>query len=349
MPPESNVRSHQPLFDLNALPQPISIGIGGPLSSLLSALSGYHPRLSFWVLCPLWGMMALLLVLLCPVLLPIYLLAMLQRYYRRQRQSIMAVPVQERAKDVHEENCTEDSAIEHLVDPKVLYDESKEQELELDACAHMGEYLAQLHLWESVRHHFGFLLAVLLGYYMTLVAVYFAVSNASYKAMQIYMEAARKNQVLQIATPEQLTYANHMTTIFTIAGVIIIFALVLCFALTFIRLLPYKKIAATCLLLVLKNLPGLALLTAIFYAMILLIERYYAHFRIIAVEAMIRGVDYFDPTLPFIILRLYVGAVLLMSFALSLSMGLHLLPASFRTSKSKDSGRYEPPPKSPLL
>ena len=93
------------------------------------------------------------------------------------------------------------------------------------------------------------------------------------------------------------------------------------------------------------------MLTALFYAIILIMERYYAHLRIIAVEAMIRGSEYFDPSVPFIVLRLYVGAVLFMTLALTLGMSLHVIPQNFRGkfTNSKGMPRYEPPPKGPLV
>lgn len=356
MSPETKAPSMRGLVDLTSLPVPKSTGIGGPLSALVSAVSGYHPHLSFWILCPLWGMLALVLVLFCPVLLPLYLLAMLQRHYQKAAAK-GTLSLGDAAEESHASaagsaesgNAEPSEAEEHLVAPEVLYDAAGELKSERSAWARMVEALGQLKLWESIKQHFGFLLALLLGYYFVLVALYFGVSNASYRAMQIYMEAARKHKVLQIATPEQMTYANQMSTIFTIAGIVLIVALVVCFALTFIRLLPFKNVAASCGSLVLKNLPGLAMLTALFYAIILIMERYYAHFRIIAVEAMIRGVEYFDPALPFMVLRLYVGAVLLMSLALSLCMGLHLLPNTFSSQKDQDGGRYTPPPKSPLI
>lgn len=67
----SSVPSQTALHCLS-LPEPVSVGIGGPLSALLAAMTGYHKRVSFWVLFPLWGMLAFVLVLLCPVLLPIF-------------------------------------------------------------------------------------------------------------------------------------------------------------------------------------------------------------------------------------------------------------------------------------
>lgn len=374
----SSVPSQTALHCLS-LPEPVSVGIGGPLSALLAAMTGYHKRVSFWVLFPLWGMLAFVLVLLCPVLLPIFLLYMMQRRVRRMPVVANATPdpkdestaaettetstssadmTASSAEDVSvatEPKVVDDKDFgggqEHLVSPEVIYDETKARDQELSAQACMDSFLRQLNLTQSIKSHIGLLLGVLLGYYLVWGAVYFWSSTAAYRAMQAYMEAARQNQVLQIATPEQLAYANHMTAIFTIAGVVLVLSLVVSFALTFLGILQYRRIAWQLVLLIGKNLPGLAMLTALFYAIILIMERYYAHLRIIAVEAMIRGTEYFDPSVPFIVLRLYVGAVLLMALALTVGMSLHVIPQNFRGNFTKKQGipRYEPPPKGPLV
>lgn len=366
------------LKDLS-LPEPVSVGIGGPLSALLAAMIGYHKSVSFWVLFPLWGMLAVVLVLLCPVLLPIYLLFMMQRRVCRlpvvtdaasadsafKAESSKADP-STRADDMTTGSSEDAPAAtgpqtvddkgfgdgqEHLVSSEVIYDEAKVRDQELSAQARMDSFLRHHNLAQSIKSHIGLLLGVLLGYYLVWGVVYFWSSTAAYRAMQAYMEAARQNHVLQIATPEQLAYANHMTAIFTISGVVLVLALVVSFALTFLGILQYRKIAWQLVLLIGKNLPGLAMLTALFYAIILIMERYYAHLRIIAVEAMIRGSEYFDPSVPFIVLRLYVGAVLLMTLALTLGMSLHVIPQNFRGKFTNSQGmpRYEPPPKGPLV
>ena len=371
----SSVPSQTALHCLS-LPEPVSVGIGGPLSALLAAMTGYHKRVSFWVLFPLWGMLAFVLVLLCPVLLPLYLLYMMQRRVRRMpvEANATAEPKAESLKadtSTSSDDMTASSAKEasvatepeavdnkdlgegqeHLVSPEVIYDEAKVRDRELSAQACMDSCLRQLNLTQSIKNHIGLLLGVLLGYYLVWGVVYFWSSTAAYRAMQAYMEAARQNQVLQIATPEQLAYANHMTAIFTIVGVVLVLSLVVSFALTFLGILQYRRIAWQLVLLIGKNLPGLAMLTALFYAIILIMERYYAHLRIIAVEAMIRGSEYFDPSVPFIVLRLYVGAVLFMTLALTLGMSLHVIPQNFRGkfTNSKGMPRYEPPPKGPLV
>lgn len=366
----------QTALHCSSLPDPVSVGIGGPLSALLAAISGYHKQVSFWVLFPLWGMLAFVLVILCPVLLPLYLLYMMQRRVRRMpvEANATAEPKAESLKadtSTSSDDMTASSAKEasvatepeavdnkdlgegqeHLVSPEVIYDEAKVRDQELSAQACMDSFLRQLNLTQSIKSHIGLLLGVLLGYYLVWGVVYFWSSTAAYRAMQAYMEAARQNQVLQIATPEQLAYANHMTAIFTIVGVVLVLSLVVSFALTFLGILQYRRIAWQLVLLIGKNLPGLAMLTALFYAIILIMERYYAHLRIIAVEAMIRGSEYFDPSVPFIVLRLYVGAVLLMALALTVGMSLHVIPQNFRGkfTNSKGMPRYEPPPKGPLV
>lgn len=47
--------------------KPINVGIGGPLSALLTGLTGVSKSLPWWAVCPLYFVLAAPLILLCPV------------------------------------------------------------------------------------------------------------------------------------------------------------------------------------------------------------------------------------------------------------------------------------------
>ncbi len=64
------------------------------------------------------------------------------------------------------------------------------------------------------------------------------------------------------------------------------------------------------------------------------VERYYAHLRVIAVEAMVLGQSYFDPGMPFIALRLYIVYAFCVAFMFVILMSLNAVPLLHRSNKS---------------
>lgn len=90
--------------------------------------------------------------------------------------------------------------------------------------------------------------------------------------------------------------------------------------------------------LLLKNLPGIAMILALMYGVLMTVERYYAHYRVIAVEAMILGRTYFDPSIWFLLLRGYLVYAFLLSLVLVLIMGCGLLAQSHHSVKPPKHG-----------
>ncbi len=372
---------------------PVSIGIGGPLASLVMALTGYSRVMPWWVLCPVWGMLAVLLVFLCPVLLPLYVLWALQRSCR-QRYALQllaeeteqlyatADALEEKARTAPQEDKDQDSAAaatvttnestsasaaatttttdtkataesteqadssnivddngfgdgkQHLISSQVVFNEAEEKiKLERNY-ERMCLHLARLHLGAEIKSHLGTILLALCGYYAVAVAVFYGVTSASAVALNEYMAKAKENPVLQIATPEQIAYANNMTAIFTIGILVLMVAMLLCFTITTVSVLCMPAVGLRVLMVIIKNLPGFAMILALFYGVVMIMERYYAHFRVIAVEAMIRGTSYFDPSITFIVLRLYVAQALVLTLVLMVLMSLNLLPQRFSSKRS---------------
>ena len=63
-------------------PSPITTGIGGPLAALFTGLTGYSKTLPWYLLCPIYCLISSPLILLLPIILPLYLLHVLSRHYR---------------------------------------------------------------------------------------------------------------------------------------------------------------------------------------------------------------------------------------------------------------------------
>ena len=122
--------------------------------------------------------------------------------------------------------------------------------------------------------------------------------------------------------------------IFTIGILVLMVAMLLCFTITTVSVLCMPAVGLRVLMVIIKNLPGFAMILALFYGVVMIMERYYAHFRVIAVEAMIRGTSYFDPSITFIVLRLYVAQALVLTLVLMVLMSLNLLPQRFSSKRS---------------
>ncbi len=392
-------------------PSPITTGIGGPLAALFTGLSGYSKTLPWFYLCPVYCLVAAPLIMLFPIILPLYLLHVLAARYRlsytkkgafenvlnqgeqyasSSRGAVGAGDdnartvggagtaraaggggVASAARADSAELSDEDKEAQRIAArSKKIEDESKN---ELEALERDHEFvataLARYNTGAFISSHMKTLVLSLLTYYVvfftTFVTAGFAISNA----MMIYVNKAKTSHQLQIATAEQLDYANAVNNIITIAGIVIFVTIMLIFAVVFVsaikgvtasaakseaqqaqaegRAQAAEEIAAqgaaiekvgtlrTALASLLKNLPGLAVLMCILYAIFVVVERYYAHMRITAVEAMVLGQPYFDPGLPFIAIRFYVIYAFCLAFASVILMSLHALPMQHRKAKAQ--------------
>ncbi len=348
------------MFHPRKIVDPISVGLGGPLSCLLSAASGINKCLPFWVLCPLCCIFIAPITILCPVLLPLYLLRALQTRVRdfyglesdgsnaqmgehlaNKADKAIAAAAAAAAdnagkddSDARDANASDTSDVRDERGEREqlkadVYDKERDIKEEQDALHSMGLHVAKLHLGMSIRTHLGSLLCMLLCYYLVALGVYFFSSHYMNKALYRYIDIATSHKVLQIATPEQIEYANSVMVIWTLAGATMVFMALICFVFTLMLVLNYENKAKAAAALILKNLPGFMVIGAIFYAIVVIVERYYAHFRVISVEAMIRDVEYFDPTVPFILLRLYISHVLVVCLVLTVLMAMRIIPRHF--------------------
>ena len=373
-------------------PSPITTGIGGPLAALFTGLTGYSKTLPWYFLCPIYCLIASPLILLLPIILPLYLLHVLSRHYRlthTKKGAFDTVLNKEGTSATKESaNIAANEAVALKAtgktngaavgsDDVLLSDEMKEavnvaertQRIEdevqsdEDAAKRKHEYVAtalsSYNTSAFIAAHMKLLSLSLLSYYTIFFAVFVTAGFAISNAMMIYVEKAKKSQQLQIATTEQLDYANAVNNILTISGIVIFLTLIVIFALIVVAAIKdsINNIAnksgeqgtvstvdgadvasisplKTAFSVLFRNLPGFAVLMSILYAVFVVVERYYAHLRVIAVEAMVLGQSYFDPGMPFIALRLYIVYAFCVAFMFVILMSLNAVPLLHRSNKS---------------
>lgn len=373
-------------------PSPITTGIGGPLAALFTGLTGYSKTLPWYLLCPIYCLIASPLILLLPIILPLYLLHVLSRHYRlthTKKGAFDTVLNKEGTSATKESaNIAANEAVALKAtgktngaavgsDDVLLSDEMKEavnvaertQRIEdevqsdEDAAKRKHEYVAtalsSYNTSAFIAAHMKLLSLSLLSYYTIFFAVFVTAGFAISNAMMIYVEKAKNSKQLQIATTEQLDYANAVNNILTISGIVIFLTLIVIFALIVVAAIKdsINNIAnksgeqgtvstvdgadvasisplKTAFSVLFRNLPGFAVLMSILYAVFVVVERYYAHLRVIAVEAMVLGQSYFDPGMPFIALRLYIVYAFCVAFMFVILMSLNAVPLLHRSNKS---------------
>lgn len=296
-----------------------STGIGGPLLCLVSGLTGWHPKISWAILCPIWCVLCVPLTLLFPPFLPIFVLFALQRFWRKSAQ------------------------------------------LPLSAAALSPVQLrfAGLHLGAILGSRRRLLMGLVILYYLIAFTGGRILDGAMQAALELYIAQAQAHRALQIATLEQLNYSNSVVSYIAIYLVVMVLTIIAIFATTIVaclctkdnsalRVLTFESQPTAVFTLLLKNLPGLVMILALMYGVIMTVERYYAHLRVIAVEAMVLGNEYFDPSIWFLLLRGYLIYAFFISIVLVLLMGAGLLPKSHQSAKLKPDDQGPSPKQGPL-
>lgn len=381
---------------------PVMVGIGGPISAIITGLSGFNKNLPWWCVVPLWCVVGTPLVLICPIMLPLYVLHVLSLRYRKQyskhndfsselKNLDLEDVAREAAKataDTKASSSTNDTMTSRDGKRVLSEDEKAEQEriakrasdLEDEVAfeAKQNQYnhllvahgLAKFNVSASLSKHMGFYGITLLLYYVVVTVALVGAAYAINLAMLDYVEIARGSNRLQIATAEQVAYGQAVVNIISMAGLAILIAVIICFASVCITVL--KDMASSVDLsklglsasskdaasssnganessvnpvqfiglgsawsLFFKNLPGFAVVLAFFYAVFTICERYYANLRMIALEAMVLGNEYFDPSVLFMLIRMYVVFALCVALLMVVLMSLHVIPLSHRDPKSK--------------
>ena len=355
--------------------KPINVGIGGPLSALLTGLTGVSKSLPWWAVCPLYFVLAAPLILLCPVLLPLWLLKTIadskvdeQSYHElsvkeqwedlQVNQTVISKLSQEKESEAKQNNQSDD--IEGIGNKDVnlakvrsaLLDEQVAQEkLRGKLSFHLVSIaLAKLSMADFIKHSYVTLIVSTLVYYCGLVLSFVMSSSLIEEAMARYLSLASERKVLQIATQEQLEYANSVVNIISWAGVFVVLMIISSFAVVIVKAIKFAlsesesesqkaQINGSLFSLVVKtilvNLPGMGVLVAMLYACFINLERYYSHLRMIAMEAMVLGQEYFDPTWLFLGLRCYLIYAFALALAIVLLMSWSIVPITHKRANNK--------------
>ena len=135
--------------------------------------------------------------------------------------------------------------------------------------------------------------------------------------LDIYRSSVQGQQVLQIATPEQLQYANSLTQTYCYVAYVLLLALSLIFTLSMSFKTQLPNAAGSALKGFFSNLPGYLVIITVMIVSFTILERYFAYYKLQAIESIVLDKkEFFDPAWPFLILRIYLSG----AFALALAL-----------------------------
>lgn len=354
---------------------PISVGLGGPFSGLLHALTGIHKILPFWALCPLWCLFFAPLILLFPIIVPIYSICILQMMYRK-RDVYYYLPEEElsdeflesdahiqerRFRNIYLENAPSsqfdsvhglnaDKVLAHGVSAKEKGFSPNSKETELAGKEAMNEAedehkiylhnvvgLIQISIKSNLLHHKHMLVFSQLCYWMLIAVISYGIAYFSFLAFQDYSQSVSSTSYsLQVATPELIAYADKITTIFTTGGMMIWFSMIYFIALALSIAIGSNRPGTTARKFLAKNFLALAVVSCLLCSIGILLERTYSHYVLVAYKDIILGREAINPAYIFLILRALVVYVFTMGLSLCVMMSLRILPLSFK----KDSNNW---------
>lgn len=166
-------------------------------------------------------------------------------------------------------------------------------------------------------------------YWIVLAFTVYGINLLSNLTAERYISSSMQRQVLYTTSQESIDYSNTLITIFTAGCFVVLIAMLFAFVMSLVAatdcLYP-RKVAA---LVILKNLLGFFVIICLMYAVIMLTERTYAHYVLMAYQDIIMGNDYFNPAWLFMVLRIYIIHAFLSCFVLSMMMSLRILPGTF--------------------
>ena len=196
-------------------------------------------------------------------------------------------------------------------------------------------------LFKAINFKLVTILEIIYIFLMYLLLRLFAIKANEY--LQTYIKVASEHAVLQLGTKEQLLYNQNLVNLMAL--------LLIAFLVIFIGLSKYvflKNYQANCALNVsflenlksiaiafFKNLPTYIFFLIGFLMLLEVIESFYARFKLIYLEGYILNQENFDPTILFLVVRLYTlhiafYALLLFSYV---SLGLKS-KITFRRTKT---------------
>lgn len=164
---------------------------------------------------------------------------------------------------------------------------------------------------------FKVFLCIQILYCAVIYALYNLISFKAEQYLNEYTEKALNNQVLQIATPEQIEYARHMSYIFGISAAVFFVLVIVMATLSHINALKCKEITnishsiKVTLVAVMKNLHVYMLIFVLLYVLVMIIENSFAHYKLMYLESVIlKKDDAFNPVYVFLFVRIYVLYIL---------------------------------------
>ena len=154
-------------------------------------------------------------------------------------------------------------------------------------------------------------------YSAVIYAIYSLVSFKAEQYLNEYTAKALNNQVLQIATPEQIEYARHMSYLFGISAAIFFVLVIVMATVSHINSLNCNEIPNNhcsiklTLFAILKNLHVYILIFILLYVLAMIIENSFAHYKLMYLESVIlKKYDAFNPVYVFLFVRIYVLYIL---------------------------------------
>jgi hypothetical protein len=178
---------------------------------------------------------------------------------------------------------------------------------------------------QLLRENLGAALMGTLAWWAVLCGAYEAISWRTGVLAQRYAEAAMAHKVLQIATPEQLEYSQALLTMYAAAALLLmlIFSLIVLWSLA--ATLNLRAPFAHALRAFGANAPGYLLLAALAVCVFGIIEKEFAVLKLSYLEGYILGQERFNPTWPFLALRIWLSCAFMSAFGLMAALALRIL------------------------
>ncbi|MGN0909479.1 MAG: hypothetical protein ACI4NA_07635 [Succinivibrio sp.] len=185
----------------------------------------------------------------------------------------------------------------------------------------------------------GELLMALVFWWIVLIAGYQAVSYVISSEGEIYAKAARAGQNLQLATPEQMAYVAAVMRSYFIYAFALMMALFLSLTLSMAGLALKPSPLKLSLRAVFVNLPGYIALAMAMLIAFAFLEKEFSTLKMRHITGFMLGRKSFDPTWPFLILRIYLVGAFCAAAALCSALSLRLWRPFSEQAGKKGNGK----------
>ena len=182
----------------------------------------------------------------------------------------------------------------------------------------------RLPLAASVIAARGELLMALIIWWLVVIAGYEAVSFVVESEGEVYARAANAGRSLQMATPEQMAYVAAVMRSYFAYAFALMMALLFCLTLSMAGLSQCPGALWLSLRAMLVNIPGYVALAMALLIAFAFIEKEYSALKVRHIMGFMLGRKQFDPTWPFLILRIYLAGAFCAAAALCAALSLRL-------------------------